>query len=224
MVTPPHGAEGQLTITPIIAWRRWVVSQRRPWEEGTGAVLRGAWGRAWTGPRLTARCLRPPIGTETTTFGDYLHNVETGMHPTPPPEPECTCGIYAEKVDATTPTHIPRLEGRPTVGGFVELSGIVIEGTHGYRAREAVIVGPLELHIPCVGATTTVPKMCPKPATVMQSQRGDPVGACEEHVSTAGDGHHISQNHWACTIVAGLAATYTTEIIHPERRATHGHW
>ena len=186
-------------------------------------MLRGAWGRAWTDRRLTARCLRPPVSPDTTSFGGYLDNNETRSHSTPPPEPECTCGIYAEKVDATTPTDIPRLEGRPTVGGFVELSGIVIEATRGYRAREAVIVGPLELHVPCGGATTNEPRTCPNPAMVIQSRKRDPIGACEEHVSNADDVSHIALNHWADSIVAHLEATYITEIIHAGRRTTHGY-
>lgn len=216
-----RGVEMELTITPIVAWRRWVVSQRRLWEGGTGEVLRGAWGRAWTDTTLTAQCLRRPV-RQAVMVGRFLDNLQQGRHSTSPPEPDCTCGIYAEKVDALTSTRNPRLQNRPTVGGFVELTGRVIEGSRGYRACRAEIIGPLELHVPCGGRTTTTGS-CPDPATIVIIRDGDPVGACDEHVRTVPSVHRVALTDWIDQIVPRLEATYNTEILHLRKGATHGH-
>lgn len=217
-----RGVEMELTITPIVAWRRWVVSQRRHWEGEAGEVLRGAWGRAWIDTTLTARCLRPPVRQEM-MMGRFLDNLESGRHSTSSPEPDCACGIYAVKIDALTPTRNPRLQRRPTVGGFVELSGRVIEGNRGYRAGEAKIIGPLELHVPCGGETTTTTGSCPNPATVILNRDGDRVGVCHEHVRTVSGVDNVALTDWIDQVVPRLETTYTTEILHFKKEATHGH-
>lgn len=220
-LTYDRGVETELTITPIVAWRRWVVSQRRHWEGGTGVVLRGAWGRAWTDTTLAAQCLGPPVRPDM-SMGRFLDSMESGRHATPPPDPDCTCGIYAEKIDTVVPTQNPRLVRRPTVGGFVELTGRVIEGSRGYRAGEAKIIGPLELHVPCAGETTTSGS-CPNSATVILHRDRDPVGACEEHVKIGSGVEPIAVDDWVDQVIPRLEATYTTEIIHFKKGATHGH-
>lgn len=213
-------ATTQLTITPIIAWRRWVVTLRRPWEQGSGAVLRGAWGRAWTDVALTARCLRPPTRP---ILGGLLDDLETARHRTPPPEPDCTCGIYAEKVNKVASIRAPRLTGRPTVAGFVELSGLVVEGSQGYRAREAVIVGPLELEVACAGGTLDGSDSCDNPATSILTRGEAFHGACARHAKSVPDVDRTPLSAWVQRLVPCLEASYHTPILHFEKGGTDGH-
>lgn len=212
----------QLTITPIAAWRCWAVSDRRPWEKGSGVVLRGAWGRAWTNVSVTARCLKPPIHPDA-TMGELLDGLENASHPTPAPDPACTCGIYALKTEAVGSIRNPRLTGRPTISGFVELSGVVLEGHLGYRAQEAAVVGPLELDVPCAGVAGDGSTECTKLVTKVFSRDGIR-GFCEEHATSAFATNQVELTEWVDQVVPQLAATYHTPIIHLEKGATNGHW
>jgi len=57
----------------------------------------------------------------------------------------CKCGLYATK-------QLPRLDlGGLVVEGMVELYGRVLEGTEGYRASKARLIGALTLVLGCVG-------------------------------------------------------------------------
>lgn len=211
----------QLTITPIVGWRTWAISRRRPWENGSGMVLRGAWGRAWPDVTSTARCLRPPTHPDA-TMGGFLDGLENASHPGPAPEPACTCGIYALKTEAVGAVRNPRLAGRPTISGFVELSGVVIEGEFGYRAQQAAIVGPLELAVPCAGVEAEGSASCTEPATAVFTQ-DDLKGVCAEHTRLPVEADPTELSEWVDQVVPQLEATYQAPIIYLEKGANHGH-
>lgn len=126
--------------TPVIGRRVWSVVPAGAAEGFAGPVLRGAHGQTWTGHTLTAEC-RPPLLARVTRGALAL-----GEHPGPPPHPDCDCGIYALKAQLT-PGDV--LTDGPHIVGSVELTGVVLEGSRGYRAQEARIVGPLELQANC---------------------------------------------------------------------------
>lgn len=126
--------------TPVIGGRIWSVVPAGAPEGFAGPVLRGAYGQTWTGPVLTAEC-RPPLLARAAR-GD---RGRVG-HASPPPHPACDCGIYALKPQLTIGDV---LGAGPHIVGSVEMSGMVLEGTRGYRGQQARIVGPLELRADC---------------------------------------------------------------------------
>lgn len=224
--SPAACAEPEFTIEPLLGWRTWAVSTLRPWEEGPpSTVLRGAWGRPWTSSRLTARCLLAPIKPSRMIGGliKIVQNREANRHSTSAPEPGCTCGIYAEKADLAGQGTFPRLTRLPQASGPVELSGMVIEGTRGYRAQHAQILGPLELRMPCAG-TVDFAEPCPNPSVEVLTLDDTSQARCAEHTSGDISRSRLPLRDWLDVVVPGLQATYGTPVFTFEKGGTHGHW
>ncbi len=107
------------------------------------------------------------------------------------------CGIYALK-RAGWP--VPRHRS-PLVAGRVALSGTVIEGSRGYRAQHAEIVGPLTVGLHCAGTVEKElwtsrqeagwrpvrPRPCPFEAATLAVGSDEYVGLCAMHAAQAED-------------------------------------
>lgn len=215
----------ELTIEPFEGWRQWEVSPRQPWEGAVDVpVLRGAWARAWSSRSLKARCLLAPFRPTPILrgFQEILEQRETGQHPGPAPDPHCRCGIYALKV-GVIPSTPPRLAGSPRVAGFVELTGMVIEGDRGFRAEQATLVGPLDLVVPC-GGSSLGDDPCPDPpvrvATVDSAYRG----LCPFHLEQLQPQRVTDLPEWRWAISQQIEDTYGVPLIDWEKGGAHGHW
>lgn len=135
----------------------------------------------------------------------WFNALRGGGHAEDAPEPACRCGIYAWKhgVAGTVP---PR---RPHAVGSVHLSGTVIEGTTGYRARWATIDGPLELFLPCGSARSASP--CDSAPVVVRLSGADFVGACARH--DEGGGWRMAAAEWRAAALVALGDRYLTPIM-----------
>jgi hypothetical protein len=101
---------------------------------------------------------------------------------------------------------VTRIEGLPRVGGFVEMSGIVIEGSKGYRAQRARIVGPLEAWVPCGD--------CGETAETVTVEDGVFRGSCRDHRPP---GETATVSDWFETVIPLLGRRYGLSIIESER-------
>lgn len=125
-VIPPRAAEPPAAMTGyVLAWRQWgVVSHRGGTLRLTALTQRAIWPPRG---RLVAEC---PAG-----------QVQQHL----PPEPGCSCGIYAVKNGSEFHPHMLRsnivwrgsAESVPWVVGKVALWGRVLEFTDGFRAQYA---------------------------------------------------------------------------------------
>lgn len=144
-------AEGAQTWSiryePIMGWRTWALTPAVAAGQLGEPVLRGDRGRVWEGPVAQAVCRyiteTPPVQLAAVGGPGML-----GRHGGTAPHPACRCGIHALKGDAIEAAALWE-PGGPRVGGFVKLTGLVIEGSTGYRAQRAEMLGPLELTFPC---------------------------------------------------------------------------
>jgi hypothetical protein len=126
------------------------------------------------------------------------------------PAVSCRCDIYSHK-----PGHADDGEGLPVVPrvrGWVELTGTVVEGTRGYRAEQACLVGPLELEVPCAGPRNQSGH-CVEPAVVVArtgvvSYRGR--CADETHASRTGG---TPVEVWRAAAIEALTARYRVSVV-----------
>jgi hypothetical protein len=108
---------------PVVGWRAWRVVRER----GTFRLRSAVYEQAWPlGRELEATCARGHAA----------------------PSPDCECGIYAVRAPAEALRYLvgrndPEVVHR--VVGQVALSGVVVEGQHGWRASRAY---PLRICIP----------------------------------------------------------------------------
>lgn len=194
------------TVETFTGWRVWAVTVPRPWEDTAGPVLRGAWGRPWPSPELEAKCLRPPVAGG--SFAALLNEREKGEHSDPVPHPPCSCGIYARRSDGSDDLWVTRIAHMPHAGGFIEMSGRVIEGSKGYRAQWARIVGPLEVWVPCAE--------CGHDAATVATRDRSFRGSCGEHAES---GEPVTDvEDWMASIVPSLGRRYRVPIIEERER------
>jgi hypothetical protein len=142
----------------------------------------------------------------TSGFGRLLYDMEKHEHPGPAPDPACDCGIYSRRPDRSDDLWVTRIDGLPRVGGFVEMSGIVIEGSKGYRAQWARIVGPLEVWVPCGD--------CGESAETVTAEEGRFRGSCRDHRRA---GVTATVGAWFGTVIPLLGQRYGLPIIESER-------
>lgn len=174
---------------PLTGRRMWLVG---PEDGHTGsAVLIAPVARApWVGRYMEASCDE--------ALRSRLIRERAGMlHDEPPPVLECTCGIYALKRAGWL---VPRHRS-PLVAGRIALTGKVIEGSRGYRAQRAEIVGPLRVTLVCAGSVEkglwtrrsgtgwqpVRPRPCPFGATTLAVGSDEYVGLCRMHSAQAED-------------------------------------
>lgn len=122
----------QLTIEPFVGFRTWrVVPGNRAGAEPDEPVLMSLWARTiWHGPFHIAECQPNLVRRESAT--------RVG-HGSPPPHPDCSCGVYATK-------ERDRPRGRLFWGmAPIRLTGTVLEGARGFRATKGQIVDDVEL-------------------------------------------------------------------------------
>jgi hypothetical protein len=109
-------------IEPILGWRAWGVTEA---PSGLYLVSHGATRWPWRKP-LVAAC-------------DHRSHQA--------PDPDCSCGIYALAIDEF-PYYDYDSDGDGPFGypvfGTVDLHGVVVRGTRGYRAEKA---RPRELYL-----------------------------------------------------------------------------
>lgn len=120
------------------------------------------------------------------------------------PHPACRCGIHALKTDAIEAATLWEPDG-PRVGGFVKLTGLVIEGTTGYRAQRAEMMAPLELMFPCSFAE------CDQPAVAVSDCRSHYAGYCSAHVVDPTDLQ--STDVWSERVIEQLETRYAGPIL-----------
>lgn len=219
----PDG-EPDLTIEPITGWRRWLVSPARSWETWTGPILRGAWGRAWPHRRSEARCLRRPTRPTPMLggFNEILEWQETGRHREPPPHIGCRCGIYAMKPGRVDQAPTDVFQHLPVLTGFVELSGKVIEAASGYRGREAVVIPPFELNVPCAGGLSTSSRCANPPSQVYELEYGYR-GFCSAHLSSAHSPIGEDVDEWLDRVVVQLVRRYQADVVNIEKGRADGY-
>jgi len=203
--------EAQLAILPLIAWRVWAITTSEPWEGVPGPVLRGAWGHPWPGPELEARCLNPPV--RKSVFSAFLFGREKRAHQSPAPFLSCDCGIYARKPGDSDDLWVVRIAHLPMAGGFIEMSGVVIEGSKGFRAQRARLVGPVEVWVPCAD--------CRSPATEIFIRDHLFRGRCNRHA--AGDVPGMARDEWMDYVVPALGRRYRVPVVGVEEGVADGH-
>jgi len=119
----PHRSHRPRRAGPVVGWRAWRIVRER----GTFRLRSAVYEQEWPlGRELEATCARGHAA----------------------PAPDCSCGIYAVRgpaealrylVGRNDPDVVHRLVGE------VALSGLVVEGEHGWRASHAC---PVRLWIP----------------------------------------------------------------------------
>lgn len=194
----------QLTIEPFVGWRIWAITDPWPSEEFEGLVLRGAWGRAWPDVELEARCLRPPI--RDSSFSALLNARETNEHSESAPHPYCSCGIYARQPGSGDEQWVVRIQHLPKAAGFIAMTGTVIEGSKGFRAERARIVGPVEVWVPCAD--------CGDQAATVATTERDFRGRCRRHQNSEETATTVEE--WTAMALSDLGQRYRVPIIERE--------
>lgn len=203
-VREPLTVEYFVRMHPVQGWRRWEITPSRVSDQKSGTLLRGALGQVWNGPRATAKCLymrhpgRPLLGA---VGGDGV----AGRHSSPAPDPACRCGIHAMKVGADAEYESPWQPLFPSVAGFVQLTGAVIEGERGFRGQAATMVGPLEMDVPCAG------ERCDNPADSVATRGGRYLGLCPRHRATSSGVETLDS--WLTWVVTSLERRYVSPIV-----------
>lgn len=218
------GQEPQLVIEPIVGWRRWVLSPARWWEVPPGAILRGAWGRAWPNRHFEAGCLRAPIRPTRMLGGliKILEWKETGRHDEPAPHTECKCGIYAMKPGRVDRGPTGEFRYLPVVTGFVQLSGKVIEGRSGYRGQKTTVIPPFEVGVPCSGGLST-PSPCADPPAETPVLEFEYQGLCSAHLFSVVSltGQQVDQ--WLSNTLEQLPNRYQIDVVNIAKGESNGY-
>lgn len=193
--------EPELTVESFVGWRVWAVTLGETWEADSEPVLRGAWGQAWPDPELKASCLHRPIRSR--AFLPLLKRREKAVHATPAPDPACSCGIYARRANQPDDLWVSQIAHLPLAGGFIEMSGTVIEGSKGYRAERARIVGPLEVWVHC--------SECGEPASYVATNDRRFRGSCHRHAAGGASTREVAD--WMEYVIPSLGHRYQVPIM-----------
>lgn len=194
-----------VSVQPAAGWRRWEITPSRVSDQTSGTLLRGALGQVWKGPHATAKCLymraaRRPL------LGAVGGNGVAGRHTTPAPDPDCRCGIHAIKVGVVGDLGSPWEPRYPSVSGFVELAGTVIEGARGFRGETAEMIGPLEMVVPCAAG-----HQCDIPVEAVATHGTRYVGLCPHHLDSTRGAESL--DIWLNRVIPSLEKRYVGPIV-----------
>ena len=183
-----------LAVEPISGYRAWkLMPGTRLGLPAMEAVLGSRVLRSvWPGPHLEARCEG--------RGWSRLHGPERL------PVLDCTCGVYALK-------ERPEMKGESGVWviGEVALWGRVLEGSKGYRAEHAQVLGPLTVEMSCshaTGPTTT----CGGSATLVVCRETEYLPRCETHRGAPGPAVRLEPVQFLATIAAALIRRYGVDV------------
>lgn len=173
--------------------RTWRIVLRSRGTDETEPVLEGVWSSlVWESAKHEARCQQ------------RFHEWAVLDHAGPPPDPGCTCGIYAWKTADHTDHDVPEV----WASGQVLLSGQVLEAEDGYRAQYAQIER-LVVHADCVAH-----------AGVDDGQKIGYVANgkgfrayCAAHLPPDLDGTFIDASEFMSQIVDGLSRRYEVPVV-----------
>ena len=189
-----ESTEPALTMEPISGYRAWKLMPGtrlgRPVMEALlgSRVLRSV----WPSPHLEARCEGRGWAR--------LHGPERL------PVLDCTCGIYALK-------QRPDMEAEAGVWvvGEVALWGRVLEGSKGYRAEHAQVLGPLAVEMRCAhptGPTTN----CGAPPVVVVCRESEYLPRCETHRGAAGPAARLEPDDFMTAVGTALTRRYGVDV------------
>ena len=118
---------------PWIGYRSWLVTTSR---DGRGYTLRSLHLTYEWNLNNTAICER------STLTRDYQHD---GVAP----DPNCSCGLYAQLADYTLPEWERLKKGKLAAVGTVKMWGRIIKCKKGYKAQHMLIESPVILEVSC---------------------------------------------------------------------------
>lgn len=150
----------------------------------------------WRNPE-TARCLPPPVISQTT------HDRNDA------PYPECSCGLYAQLPDESFDEWEPMRVGKVAVFGTIEMSGRIIICERGYKAQHARIVSGY-FEVSCAKGG------CVNPVVVVQPRGvGETVLCwCTAHEPVTDQNPVVDADLWLREAARLLAAGYDTRFFY----------
>ena len=202
--TPRHRRrleEPEFTIEPFVGWRRWSVAPHPSARDQFDPVLTGVVvPTLWEEPEMQASC------------SPYQRWPLWGPVPAahPAPDLDCRCGIYAMK----SPEGTNWAEVGVWAEGPVRLWGRVLQGTKGYRADRARILGPLVVRMGCrwpCTPETWLANACPEPPAMVVVEPDEYVPLCQEHAGVI-SAPQLSLTEFEEMVKAALAGRYGVEM------------
>jgi len=122
------------------------------------------------------------------------------------PDPECTCGFYAENPDHPLKEWQTQTRGRASASGSISMSGRVIICTMGYKAERVAIESPVVVSAKCQTDCDERPTRI-----VIPSFSGRSYSAyCDTHVPDHEPDVTVDADVWLKHAVDDLSARYPT--------------
>lgn len=198
----PEGTQApSFTIDPFVGHRLWRVAPAGRYgnEPGDPILTSATTSTIWEGPRHVAGCrTRLPLRIGRSTLRPHPEQ--------PAPVLGCRCGIYAMKDPMRPP--------RPWMWaqGSVELSGIVFEGSRGYRAERARIVGPLEIIAGMGCRPACLKPLCPRRADWIRIGPTLYLPRCDDHLEPPGSFTNLPLMDFLDRVAESFAVRYGVTI------------
>jgi hypothetical protein len=200
-IDPEQSQSASLTIDPFVGYRLWrlVPAGRYGDDPGDPILTSATTNTIWEGARQIAGCrTRLPIRVGRSTIRPHPER--------PAPALDCRCGIYAMKHPMRPP--------RPWMWahGAVELSGMVFEGSRGFRAGRARIIGPLEIIVGTGSRPECLKPLCPRPAEWIRIGPTLYLPRCRQHLEPPGSFVNLPLTDFLDRVAASFAVRYGVTI------------
>lgn len=195
------GEEPSLTIEPFLGYRLWRVAPAGRYAENPAEPIltSAATTTVWERRDQRAGCrIRLPSRRGRHTLRPHPER--------PAPVIGCRCGIYAMKTRMRPP--------RPWMWahGPVELSGVVYEGTRGYRAERARLLGPLQLIAGTGASPECLKPLCRRPAEWIRVGPTLYLPRCSDHLEPAGTFTNLPLPRFMMLAAEAFAVRYAVAI------------